>query len=65
LSLIDAVADAINVPAGVLEIVVSLGRVILDLVRSSGDEEAQRNALMTAQEETKRLLDKRKFGTNG
>lgn len=51
-----------QVPPGALDIVMALLGIIFRLINSGGDEKAQEEALMSAQEEAKRLMDKRRFG---
>lgn len=53
-----------HVPPLAADIVAVLLGIIFKLIRANGDADAQDEALMTAQEEIKRLLDKRKFGTH-
>lgn len=51
-----------GIPPGAVEIITALVGLIIELIRAGGNDAAQEEALMTAQEEIKRQLDKRKFG---
>lgn len=52
----------VDVPTPAAEIAVSLIGIVVKMVGAGGTDAAQEEALMSAQEEAKRLLDKRKFG---
>lgn len=54
-----------RLPPGAVEVILVLFGIILELIRKGGTDEAQEEALMTAAEESKRLLDKKKFGGAG
>lgn len=51
-----------KLPPGALEVIMALFGIILNLALKGGTDEAQEEALMQAGEESKRLLDKKRFG---
>ena len=51
-----------QLPPGALEVIFALFAIILKLALKGGTDDAQEEALMSAAEESKRLLDKKKFG---
>ena len=54
-----------NIPQPAVEIVMALLAIIFRLVQAGGDEAAQEEALMSAPEEAKRIMDKKRFGRPG
>lgn len=62
MSLLEKVPGLDKLPPGALEIVGVLLGIIFEMLRKGATDEAQEEALMQAAEETKRILDKRKFG---
>ena len=62
MSLIDSIPGLNKIPPAALEIVLVMLGIVFDMLRKGASEDAQEEALMRAGEESKRLLDKRKFG---